>query len=146
MTVENIEPEAVLPPLPMVTEESRPFWDSCKEGVLRLQRCSSCSAYRFPPSILCPNCSSMDHSWEEVSGRGSIFSFVTYRRLYHKAFASLLPYVVAVIELEEGPRMLSRLAGVRDPDSLKCGMAVKVHFEALSDEVVLPLFELAGAE
>ena len=77
-----------------------------------------------------------------MSGEGTIFSFVIYRRLYHNAFASLLPYVVAVITLSEGPRMVSRLVGVEDVDSLKTGSSVKVIFESMNDDVVLPLFEL----
>lgn len=136
--------ELLLPPLPQITEETRPFWDSCKEGALKLQRCSECSEFRFPPSVACPACASMNHSWEPVSGTGTIFSFVTFQRLYHKAFASLLPYVVAVVELTEGPRIVSRLIRLKDTESIKCGAAVKVRFEKLSDDLVLPLFELAG--
>lgn len=88
----------------------------------------------------------MDYSWEPVSGMGSIFSFVRFQRLYHKAFASLLPYVVAVIELDEGPRMVSRLVGLGEQDSVKCGALVQVRFERFSDELVLPLFEVLGAQ
>lgn len=143
MTIENSVDNELLPPLPVVTEENRPFWDSCKEGALRLQRCSECSEFRYPPSVICPNCSSMNSSWELVSGRGSIFSFVTYRRLYHKAFAKLLPYVVAVVELEEGPRMLTRITDTAEQDSIRCGLPVTVCFESVSDEIVLPLFKIA---
>jgi len=146
MVTENVSDEALLPPLPQITEETRPFWDWCKEGVLKLQRCSDCSEFRFPPSVACPNCSSMNFSWEPVSGTGSIFSFVTFQRLYHKAFASLLPYMVAVVELSEGPRVVSRLTGVKETDVVKCGTQVKVRFEQLSDDLVLPLFELAGEQ
>ncbi len=134
----------VLPPLPQVTEETRPFWDSCKEGALKLQRCSDCSEFRFPRSVACPACASMSYSWEPVSGNGTIFSFVTFRRLYHKAFASLLPYVVAVVELSEGPRLLTRLVGLKDDDTVKCGSPVSLRLETISDDLVLPLFELAG--
>ena len=138
--------EVLLPPLPQITEETRPFWDSCKEGALKLQRCSDCSEFRFPPSVACPACASMNCSWEPVSGKGTIFSFVTFQRLYHKAFASLLPYVVAVVELEEGPRLLTRLAGLTEADVVKCGAPVRLHLEPLSDDLVLPLFELAGTQ
>ncbi len=88
----------------------------------------------------------MNCSWEPVSGKGTIFSFVTFQRLYHKAFASLLPYVVAVVELEEGPRLLTRLVGLNEADVVKCGAPVRLHLEPLSDDVVLPLFELAGKQ
>ena len=140
----NSGDEALLPPLPQITEETQPFWDSAREGLLKLQRCSDCLEFRFPPSVACPACSSMNYSWEPVSGRGSIFSFVTFQRLYHKAFASLLPYVVAVIELSEGPRMVSRLVGLEEKDLLTCGAPVKLRYERLSDDLVLPLFELSG--
>ena len=141
MTDEN-SAGGLLPPLPAVTEENKPFWDSCKQNVLKLQKCSSCVEFRYPASVICPKCSSMEFSWEAVSGRGSIFSFVTYRRLYHKAFASLLPYSVAVIELDEGPRMVSRLVGVTDQNSIRCASRVKVCFEHLGGDLVLPLFEI----
>ena len=146
MATENVSDEESLPPLPEITEETRPFWDSCKEGVLRLQRCSDCSEFRFPFSVACPNCLSMSFRWEPVSGRGSIFSFVTFQRLYHKAFASLLPYMVAVVELSEGPRLVSRLAAIKETDSVRCGAPVKVRFEQLGDDLVLPLFELVGEQ
>lgn len=144
MAIKDSGDEALLPPLPQITEETQPFWDSCKEGALKLQRCSDCLEFRFPPSVACPGCSSMNYSWEPVTGWGSVFSFVTFQRLYHKAFASLLPYVVAVIELSEGPRMVSRIVGLGETDSLRCGALVKLRFERLSDDLVLPLFELAG--
>ena len=146
MEIENPSDEGLLPPLPQITAETRPFWESCKEGQLKLQRCADCSEFRFPPSVACPNCSSMNCSWEPVSGMGSIFSFVTFQRLYHKAFASLLPYVVAVVELVEGPRLVSRLAGLKETDVVKCGALVKLRFEPLSGDLVLPLFELVGEQ
>ncbi|TAN20382.1 MAG: hypothetical protein EPN30_10375 [Actinomycetota bacterium] len=146
LKIEDASEEALLPPLPQITEETRPFWESCEKGVLSLQRCASCSQFRFPPSVICPNCASMDHSWEPVSGLGTVFSFVTFKRLYHKAFASLLPYVVAVVELSEGPRMVSRLVALGEDDSLKCGAPVKVRFERQGNELMLPLFELVDAK
>ena len=144
MESKNLGDGAPLPPLPQITEETQPFWDSAREGLLKLQRCTDCLEFRFPPSVVCPACSSMNYSWEPVSGSGSIFSFVAFQRLYHKAFASLLPYVIAVIELSEGPRMVSRLVGLEESDSLKCGAPVKLRYERLSDDLTLPLFELLG--
>lgn len=144
--VDDLQEELILPPLPQFTEETRPFWDSCKENVMKMQRCSNCAKFRFPPSVICPFCSSMDSSWQRVSGEGSLFSYVTYNRLYHKAFASILPYVVVLVELDEGPRLISRLAKSQSCESLKCGAKVRVCFEKLNDDVTLPLFELVDKQ
>lgn len=140
--IDDLQDEAVLPPLPVLTEETRPFWESCKENVMKMQRCSHCSKFRFPPSVICPFCSSMDYSWQPVSGEGNLFSYVTFHRLYHKAFTSLLPYVVVLVELNEGPRMISRLSNSGAYESLNCGSKVRVCFEKLNEDLTLPLFEL----
>lgn len=140
--IEDIGNKELLPPMPQITEETRPFWDSCKEGVLKLQRCSDCSSFRYPPGVSCPICASMNFTWELVSGEGSIFSFVRFDRLYHKAFTTLLPYVVVIVELNEGPRLLSRLVGLGEETLVKCGAPVKVRFEPIGNDLVLPLFEL----
>jgi uncharacterized protein len=127
-------------PQPVITPEAEPFWLSCQNGRMALQRCGACGHFWFPPSVLCPECWSTTWTWEEVAGAGTVFSYVTFRRVYRPAFKDLVPYAVAVVELAEGPRMFSRLVGVTDVSDVTCGMAVEVRYEALGEELTLPLF------
>ncbi|MCH8916553.1 MAG: OB-fold domain-containing protein [Proteobacteria bacterium] len=128
-----------LKPLPRPAPESEPFWAAAREHVLRLQKCAACGQFWFPPSRRCPHCLAAEHSWEEVSGAGRVFSFVVYHRLYDKGWEGELPYVVAVIELLEGPRLLSTLTGIA-PKDVVCDMAVKVVFDDVTEDVSLPKF------
>src|SRR6476646_1458440 len=99
-------------PVPVASPESARFWQAAKEHRLLIPRCNACTKFWFPPSRLCPHCLSDDTGWESVSGRGKIYSFVVFHRVYHPAFAGEVPYVVAIVELEEGPRMLTNIVGV----------------------------------
>ena len=137
------EQSLAVPPLPVITPESAPFWESCAQGRMRLQRCARCTQFWYPPSSLCPECLSSDWSWTACAGTGSIFTYVIFRRLYHPAFANLLPYVIALVELDEGPRMLSRLVDVEDLSRVRCGLEVTVSYEEVTDNIVLPLFKLS---
>jgi len=130
-------PEDSTVPLPRPSPESAPFWEACRNGELRLQRCRACGRFWFPPAVLCPECWSTEWSWERTSGRGRIHSFVVYRRMYHPAFPP--PYVVAVVELTEGARLPTRLIDV-DPDSICVGQEVEVVFAPVGGELRLPLF------
>lgn len=125
-------------PLPRPSRESGPFWEACRNGELRLQRCRACGRFWFPPAVFCPECWSVEWTWEPTSGRGKITSFVVYRRAYHPAFPP--PYVVAVVELLEGPRLTTRLID-GDVDSIRVGQDVEVEFARVGD-VRLPLFRL----
>ena len=131
-------------PIPVPSEESRPFWDATSRGELLLQRCGDCGAHRFPPSVLCPECSSTAADWRPVSGRGKVYSFVIFHRAYHPAFADDVPYAVACIELEEGPRLMSNIVGI-PPDEVRCDMPVAVVFEKITDDISLPKFRPASA-
>jgi uncharacterized OB-fold protein len=132
-------------PLPKPAPESRPFWESCRKHELRLQRCGRCNAYRFPPGVLCPECWSTDCEWVRVSGRGKVYSFVVYHRAYHPAFATELPYLVAVVELDEGPRLTTNIVGC-NPGAVHCGMAVDVVFEDVTPATALPQFRPTRGE
>ncbi|HEX9438019.1 MAG TPA: Zn-ribbon domain-containing OB-fold protein [Candidatus Limnocylindria bacterium] len=127
------------PPLPRPSLESGPFWEAVHRGELRIQRCARDGAFFFPPSPRCPRDWSTEWSWERTSGRGTVFSFVTFQRSYHPAFRDQLPYVVAIVELEEGVRLVTRLTGVA-PAEVRVGMPVEVAFTPVTDEVTLPLF------
>jgi uncharacterized OB-fold protein len=128
-----------LKPLPRPAPESEPFWAAARDHKFKLQKCGACGKFWFPPSNHCAHCLAADHSWEQVSGSGRVFSFVTYQRLYHKGWEGELPYVVAVIALDEGPRILSALTGIAAED-VKCDMAVKVVFDDVTEDQTLPKF------
>ena len=99
-------------PVPVPSPETEPFWTAAREQRLVLPRCNGCGGHWFPPSLACPLCGFERYSWVPASGRGTVFSFVVYHRVYHRAFKEKVPYVVAVIELEEGPRLISNLVGI----------------------------------
>ena len=126
-------------PLPEMEEELQPFWDGCKQHELRLQQCQTCGTYYYPNSI-CHNCDSPKMEWVKVSGKGKLFTYGIFYQLYHPAFKDEIPYNVSVIELDEGPLMLSNVVKCPDED-LKIGMPVEVVFEDVTEEVTLPKFK-----
>ena len=106
-----------------------------------MQECNSCGHVRFPISHVCPRCLSYEHRWRALSGKGEIYAYVVYHQLYNQAFKVDVPYNVAMIQLEEGPRMYSNIVGVPN-DLPKVGDAVEVVFQQITAEVTLPLFQL----
>lgn len=126
-------------PVPSPAPESVPYWEAAKQHRLTLQRCKACAKFWFPPSQACPHCMAADFEWVAVSGRGKVYSFVTFHRVYHPAFATEVPYVVALVELEEGPRLLTNIVGVK-PDAVSCEMPVKVVFDDVAETVSVPKF------
>ena len=129
-------------PLPVPMPESKPFWAGAKDHKLLVQKCDSCGTHRFPPSTVCVQCGAGEYRWVAASGRGRVCSFVTYHRLYHEAWQDEVPYVVAVVELEEGPRMISNIVGI-EPDKVVCDMTVEVTFDDVTADVTLPKFRPA---
>jgi len=132
-------------PLPQpITPEARPYWDGLREGKLMLPRCQECGHVFFYPRVLCPRCASRAITWIQASGRGRLHAFGIGHQSFNRAYTVRPPYVLAMIELEEGPRMLSNLVNVEpDPQAVTCDMPVEVVFETLTDEVTLPLFQPA---
>jgi uncharacterized protein len=128
-------------PLPAIDEESRPYWEAARSHQLALQRCGACGQYVFYARALCPHCHREALEWTFASGGGVVYSFTVVRRSPSQAFAALTPYVVALIDLDEGPRLLSRLQ-IEDPALARVGQRVTVTFEDL-DDVTLPVFEPA---
>jgi uncharacterized OB-fold protein len=126
-------------PLPVPTAGSLPFWDGCRRHELLLPHCRDCRAPWFPPAALCPRCLGTNWDWTRSSGRGRVYSFVVYHRVYHPGFAKDVPYVVALVELDEGPRFMSNIVDC-SPAEVRCDMPVEVVFEAASEGVVLPKF------
>ena len=127
------------PPLPRPDALTAPFWAACRRGVLEVPTCTSCGHHFLPPGPCCPRCWSALLEPRAVSGRGRIASFVVYRRTYHPGMPA--PYVVALVELDEGPRLISNVVGCA-PEDVVIDMPVQVHFEQV-DEFGIPRFEPA---
>jgi len=135
---------AVPKPIPALTPDMKEFFEGARQGMLMVQKCEGCGTLRFPAYEICAKCLSNRASWVPLSGRGTIFSFNIMHQLYHPGFASEVPYAVVVVELEEGPKFVSNLTGIK-PHDIKCGMPVEVAFEKVSDEVYLPKFRPRAA-
>jgi len=124
--------------LPKPTPETRHYWDGAKEGELRLQRCGPCGHAYFPPRPFCPECSSRDVSVFRASGRGRLHSYVINNL---GAPGLKPPFAVALVELEEGPRMMTNIVECEQtPEALVLDMPLKVVFEKVTDEITLPQF------
>ena len=128
-----------LKPLPKINADTKPFWDACRNHELRFQKCTECGHVRWPPSILCPLCYSNKTEWIRASGKGTVFSFVVYHKAFHPGFEADLPYVVAIVELQEGPQFLTNIVGC-DPGEMSCEMPVDVVWEDITEEFSLPKF------
>ena len=129
-------------PLPMPTEDSAAYWEGTRKRELRAQSCSACRHLRWPPAPVCPRCLALEHEWIALSGRGRVFSFIIVHKSQHPAFWGD-PYNVAIVELEEGPRLHTNLVDV-DPAAIAIGLPVEVAFEKQNDEITLPKFRPAG--
>lgn len=130
-------------PVPSIEESEKPFWEAAKRHELVMQRCLNCGRFRHPPAELCPVCLSSRLEWSRLSGQGKVYSWIVYHRAFHPAFASDVPYAVALIELEEGPRLFSNIIGCKLKD-IHIGMPVEVTFEDVTPEIALPKFRPAN--
>ena len=129
-------------PLPIPAAVSRPFWDGLREGVLRVQQFRDCRRHVFYPRSLCPHCLSETLEWVEVSGRGRLYSYTLVRRAMHPAFQQDVPYVYAIVELEEGPRVTSNV--VNCPlEALRVDMPLRAVYDSVTPEITLLKFEPA---
>lgn len=130
-------------PLPVIDPGSRPFWDATREHRLSIPKCQTCGEYHFYPRELCPHCHSDDLEWTDVSGNGEIYSFTIARKPAGLVYAEDVPYIIAMIALDEGPRMLTNLV-VDDVEAVQIGDRVAVKFEDVTDEITLPKFTPTG--
>jgi uncharacterized OB-fold protein len=126
-------------PLPEITAESRPFWEGCQRHQLLLQRCRACGARQHYPRGICAACWSDDLEWLPSSGRGIVYSFTVTYRTQARGFRDELPYVLALVELEEGVLVLTNIVG-GTPEQLAIGMPVRVTFEDVNADVSIPRF------
>ena len=129
--------------LPKPTPETAHFWEGTRTGELRLQRCTVCAHIFFPPRPFCPECASRDVSVFAASGRASLYSYAISARPGPGIDG---PFAIAVVELEEGPRMMTNIVGCdQTPEALVLDMPLVVTFEAQNDDITLPLFKPEGA-
>jgi len=126
-------------PLPRIDEESKGFWEACERGELYVQRCEDCGTIRFYPRGLCPECLSAQTEWLRCAGTGSIYTFTVVYQNQMGGFRDQLPYVLAYVELDEGPRLLTNIEGCK-PEEVHIGMRVEVRFDEVSPAVTLPKF------
>ena len=131
-------------PVPLPDEISGFFWEGAREKRLLVQRCQACGKLQYPPDVVCIHCQSVDLVPEEVSGRGTLWSFTRVERVFHAGFAGAVPYVVGLVELEEQAdvRLLTNIVDA-EPAELRVGLALEVTFEDRG-EVVLPQFRPAA--
>ena len=129
-------------PLPRIDEEGRGYWEALVRHELYFQRCSDCGTNRFPPRAVCPSCLSSATTWVRASGRGTVYSFTVTHQNQSPGFRESLPYVLAVVQLDEGPRMMTNVVGCA-PDDVKIGMAVQVEYEDVTPEITLAKFKPA---
>jgi uncharacterized OB-fold protein len=131
----------VAPPIP--TPETRHYWDGCKIGELRLQRCRACKEAYFPPRPFCPHCASRDVEIFAASGRATLYSYVINHRPRPDIGGS--PHSIAIVALAEGPRMMTNIVDCpQTPEALQLDMPLQVVFQKLSDDISLPQFRPAS--
>ena len=127
-------------PLPHVDEENRWFWEACARHELVLQKCAGCAAIRFYPRALCPACLSTETQYVRTSGRGTVYTFTVTHQNQAPGFRDGLPYVMAYVELDEGPRILTNIVQT-PPDEVTIGMPVEVVFEDIDETLAIPKFQ-----
>ena len=132
---EPTEPQAGDIPLPRPTPLSAPHWDGCRDGELRVQRCGDCGTYVFIPQPACTQCFSEKLEWVTTRGRGRVYSYTVVHRPVQPQFK--VPYVIAILEFDEGFHMMSNLIGL-EPDAVEIGMEVEVEYVRKSDTITLP--------
>ena len=128
--------------LPTIEPETQPFWDGAADEKLVIQRCAACGAWQYYPRPFCKACWSEDVSWEEASGRATLYTYSIVRRNDLPPFGDRVPYVAAIVDLAEGPRMISEVVDC-PLDDVSIGMALTVAYRDLADGLKLPVFRPA---
>ena len=126
-------------PLPLIDERSKPFWDAAKHHLIQLPQCKTCENIRTQFEDFCPKCGSELFIWKTLSGNGTIWSHCVFHQKYFPEFAKDLPYGVIMVELDEGPRLISNIVN-QGQAQLKVGLRVKAYFEDVTDEITLIKF------
>jgi len=122
---------------PMVNRDSQFFWDGTAAEELRVQQCNSCGELRFPPGPACPSCGALDRGHVVTHGTGTVFSYVVHR--YPAVPGKELPIVIALIDLDEGVRMVGEVVDLAD-DQIEIGMPLRVDFREIDDDLTMPVW------
>ncbi len=129
--------------LPAADDETQPFWDAARAGQLLIKRCADCGRAHFYPRPFCPFCWSPAVSWEAASGEAALYTWSVVHHNDLPPFSERIPYVAAVVDLVEGPRMMTNVVDC-DPDRLEVGMRLHVAYRELADDVTVPVFTPAS--
>jgi uncharacterized OB-fold protein len=128
-------------PIPSPSPETRFFWQKARAHELWLPYCRPCERSYWYPRDFCPHCGSRDVESRRSTGRGRVYTFAIHHRAFHPGWADEVPYITALVELEEGVRLFSNIIGIDpDPAKVKCDMSVEAVFEDISDEITLVKF------
>ena len=127
--------------VPTAVGEEAMWFEHCREHRLMIQRCELCGHHQFPPRSVCVECLDPEPEWVEVAGEGTVFTFTVQHR-EAAGFSGQAPYVIAMIQLAEGPRLLSRV--VAEPDSVAIGMPVETRWANIAEDWTVPVFVPAG--
>jgi len=125
--------------LPSPNPTTLPYWEACKRHELLIQECSLCGARQFYPRTMCSACSATELTWLQASGFGTVLSWTVVRHPVSPAYADDVPYVIALIELDEGPVMMAQVTHC-EPESVQTGMPVEVCFEEWTEDITMPNF------
>jgi uncharacterized OB-fold protein len=125
--------------LPTPDDDTRPFWDAARDGRLLIKRCASCGRAHHYPRPFCPYCWSRDVDWEQARGSGTVYTFSVVHKNDLPPFNERVPYVAAIVELDEGPRMMTNVVDCAI-DDVEVGMPVEVTFRAIDEDVTIPVF------
>lgn len=131
-------------PLPIPTSDTEKFWNALKEEKFLIQQCKDCGAWVFFPGPICRKCFSVNLEWKEASGKGKVYAYSTVHRAPGKAFKVDAPYAVALIELDEGVKIMSNVVDI-EPDDVKVDMRVEIVFDKVTNDTTLPKFKPAAA-
>lgn len=129
--------------VPVASGVSAEYWAACSRHELLIQRCADCGTRQFYPRLVCTSCSGRSLQWVRASGRGTLRTFTIVRRPLSRAYASQVPYVVALVQLDEGPTMMSTVVGC-GAEEVRIGMSLEVVFDDWPEGVTVPQFRPAG--
>lgn len=133
----------ILRPAPRPTDLTAPYWHAANEGVLSMQHCRHCGQWQFFPRAFCTHCTSEDVIWQKTAGLGKIYTFTINRKAANAFMKARLPYAVAIVQLDEGPRMMANIVN-SDLSKVAIDARVQVCFERMNEDISLPQFELVG--